>query len=556
MFDGLTGARIFREPQGAHGNYWLNTLVLDGEFAGDRDRLLGELHAHGVRSRPLWTPMHLLPMYRDCPRAALTRRRRHACTLHQSAEQPVPGRECDRTLMPRIVFFTIHRTTPWWKYLASRIDFADVTVLSDLRGEGDYSLVDDFYRFMRKGDAAVAALARFGEDGCDDIILRCRSLRSLDRDLAMRMIGGMAQAIELAFDRLDPRLLLSFTMDRYVMDVMARIAKARGIEFLEMTASIIPDQVFFHRRGQIVPLREPSKEELDHAVRLICLSDFMPVYVKDAQKFSRFRFWQVFGYFVVRGAFFNVWRYLKRDRYNLHYIDSLKRLSHKVRPGDVAVLDMLRDDWQQRLEAVPKERRVFIGLQLYPEASLDYWLPSHAMLQHDDVVLRYCEVLGRADYHIFVKDHPLQFGFRQRELFDRLSKLPFATCVPYDVSANFLIEQCSVAVTFTGTIGFQAALAGLASVVTDPYYAGEGDTFLQVNDVGEIDGIVDRLEAWRQPHDLDAARPEIVRKLAGASTPGNYFTWKNFDRSDEFAQESTNSLVWSFNRYLPRFMKS
>jgi perosamine synthetase len=71
VFDGVAGARIFREPQGAHGNYWLNTLVLDGEFASDRDRLLGELHAHGVRSRPLWTPMHLLPMYRDCPRAPL-----------------------------------------------------------------------------------------------------------------------------------------------------------------------------------------------------------------------------------------------------------------------------------------------------------------------------------------------------------------------------------------------------------------------------------------------------------------------------------------------------
>ena len=52
--------------------------------------------------------------------------------------------------MPRLVFFTIHSTTPWWKYLASQIDFADVTVLSDLRGEGDRSLVDDFYRFMKR----------------------------------------------------------------------------------------------------------------------------------------------------------------------------------------------------------------------------------------------------------------------------------------------------------------------------------------------------------------------------------------------------------------------
>jgi hypothetical protein len=176
--------------------------------------------------------------------------------------------------MSRIVFFTIHRTTPWWTYLASRIDFADVTVLSDLRGEGDYSLVDDFYRFMRKGDAAAAALARFGEDGCAEIILRCRSLRSLDRDLAMRMIGGMAQAIELAFDRLDPRLLVSFTMDRYVIDVMARIANARGIDFLEMTSSPIPDQVIFHRRGQLVQLGEPSDEELGKAVEILSEDDF------------------------------------------------------------------------------------------------------------------------------------------------------------------------------------------------------------------------------------------------------------------------------------------
>ena len=45
--------------------------MLDREYAGERDRLLSALHANGVHARPLWTPMHLLPMYRDCPRARL-----------------------------------------------------------------------------------------------------------------------------------------------------------------------------------------------------------------------------------------------------------------------------------------------------------------------------------------------------------------------------------------------------------------------------------------------------------------------------------------------------
>jgi len=71
IFDRFPGARVYREREGARSNYWLNTLVLDPESARDRDSLLSALHGNGVQARPLWTPMHQLPMYRDCPRARL-----------------------------------------------------------------------------------------------------------------------------------------------------------------------------------------------------------------------------------------------------------------------------------------------------------------------------------------------------------------------------------------------------------------------------------------------------------------------------------------------------
>jgi hypothetical protein len=456
--------------------------------------------------------------------------------------------------MPRLVFFTIHSTTPWWKYLGSRIDFADVTVLSDLRGEGDRSLVDDFYHFIGKGDAAEAALARFGEDGCADIILRCRVLRSIDRGLALRMIGGMTQAIERAFDELDPDLVMTFTIDRYVMDVMERTARARGIDFLEMTTSIIPDEVMFMRRGRPVWLREPAAEDVEAAVQLLCKADFSPTYVRNLKKFSTGRFWRVYGYYALRGAFFSVWRFLKRDRYSLHYMDALKRLKHKVGFADVAVLALLDSSWQSRLAEVPRERRVFLGLQLFPEASMDYWLKSVDMLAHDDVLVRYCEVLGAAGYRTFVKDHPLQFGFRQRELFVRLSRLPSVTLVPYDVPANLLIEKCAVSVTFTGTIGFQAALAGLCSVATDPYYATEKH-FLHIRSVDEIDSIAEKLRDWRPPGDIAETRREIMRHLASVSVEGDYFGWRKFDPENQAARDAVEPLARSLNVYLPKFLK-
>jgi len=340
-----------------------------------------------------------------------------------------------------------------------------------------------------------------------------------------------------------------------VMDIMERTARARDIDFLEMTTSIIPDEVMFLRRGRPVWLREPSQQAVDAAVGLLCKEDFAPVYVQNARRFSTTRFWRIFTYFVVRGIFFNVWRYIKRDRFNIHYMDALKRLKHKVRLADVKALGLLDPNWRARLAEAPRERRVFLGLQLFPEASMDYWLKPTGMLAHDDVVVRYCEVLGEAGYRIFVKDHPLQFGFRQRELFERLAKLPLVTLVPYDVPAGVLIGMCGVSVTFTGTIGFQAALAGLCSVATDPYYATEKN-FVLIRSVEEIDGLAEKLARWRPPEDLAAARREIMRHLAAISVEGDYFGWRKFDPANQAAREAVEPLARSLNAHLPRFLKS
>ena len=81
------------------------------------------------------------------------------------------------------------------------------------------------------------------------------------------------------------------------------------------------------------------------------------------------------------------------------------------------------------------------------------------------------------------------------------------------------------------------------SVVTDAWYADE-EHYSARPHFGEIDGIVERIEKWRRPDDLDAARRQIVRKLVAASTPGDYFTWKNFDRNDAGMRDSGGTR-WS-----------
>lgn len=69
-FEGVHGARIFREQEHARSNYWLNVLILDD--AGFAREILERTHRRGILTRPCWGLLHRLPMYCDCPRMDLT----------------------------------------------------------------------------------------------------------------------------------------------------------------------------------------------------------------------------------------------------------------------------------------------------------------------------------------------------------------------------------------------------------------------------------------------------------------------------------------------------
>ncbi len=71
-FADCEGAAILAEPPYARSNYWLNTLILTPAMAAGQPALLDHLRAAGYLCRPLWTPMHLLDIYADCPRMDLS----------------------------------------------------------------------------------------------------------------------------------------------------------------------------------------------------------------------------------------------------------------------------------------------------------------------------------------------------------------------------------------------------------------------------------------------------------------------------------------------------
>ncbi len=68
-FADMEGIELFSNPSDKwNSNYWLCNIVIDKEVTGfDYEELRQALDHAGIESRPLWKPMHLQPVFSNCP---------------------------------------------------------------------------------------------------------------------------------------------------------------------------------------------------------------------------------------------------------------------------------------------------------------------------------------------------------------------------------------------------------------------------------------------------------------------------------------------------------
>jgi len=60
------GFEFLEERNGAYSNRWLTTALLSSELSFDREELRKALEEKNIETRPLWKPMHLQPIFKDC----------------------------------------------------------------------------------------------------------------------------------------------------------------------------------------------------------------------------------------------------------------------------------------------------------------------------------------------------------------------------------------------------------------------------------------------------------------------------------------------------------
>jgi|GEM_PF-1042052 len=337
------------------------------------------------------------------------------------------------------------------------------------------------------------SLAGISETEIADVIRRCRLLRQLPSSEARRHVWAMGSAIADALDKYHPSLVLSLTIDSYIMDLLRLLAEARQVQFVAFIGTFVNGYYRVSARG------EPN---FNPAADLSIMSDLKEKLLKDnytpafnATSLSRprrsvYRRWAAN---VARVPYFWFKRIMSGDYYNYHYwvsqLISAEQF-HLLPPSDPG-----DSDWMQKVRN-SQCPRLFIPLQMFPECTVDYWCQDTRVIDYYQTLNLLVERLSTC-FHVVVKEHPSVMGSRPAGFYSALSKDTRITVVPTYVASNEVLKEVDGVVVWTGSVGFESMLRGKPVFgLARPFYAS-GDRFCVIEREPDLEVMKRHLEAWK-----------------------------------------------------------
>ena len=405
---------------------------------------------------------------------------------------------------------------------------------SELRMGSNFSLTNSFYNAIKYNKI----YNHYDEIEINNIIIRCRLLRSLRRELAIKMILAMDYSVNILFDETNPKYIVSLRVDSYVLDLIERSSKKRGIIFLGIWKSaFIKGYFFVTSRGELNYLR-PTFEQV------VCENDitnpkFKAVSIKGSKNFNTVSNFKIKLYDLFRSYYLSIFKYIIKDRLGYRYLtNSFMIPEYSVNITELSYDAFIKDDWSILLNNNDSNKNIFIALQVNPESTIDYYVNDLNLINYEKVLIDFIKQFDNTEYFIFIKDHPNMYGRRNHKFFKEITSFHNVRLVPYEISSNYILEHTKIVFTWSGTISVQAVLADKISLVVNPPYYVEG-MYIQIKSINDIQNIVKLISDYKFPQDFTEKKTELLNLINSSLYCGDL----NFKNPDNKLYKSVLDII-------------
>ncbi len=353
----------------------------------------------------------------------------------------------------------------------------------------------------------------------DDIIFRCRLLRSLDAAVARHHVLAMRAAVRDMLDRVAPDVLISESIDQFLHDILFREARVRGIHTFGLIRSFVNGYYRISERGEMVVSRVPSEEEVNLIKGKLTDDTYIPRNLVSLKKSPLVTYVRIMLGNNARILYFLLRRMLTGQTYNYHYWVS-ERITRQEYQHFIPLMKLGDASW---LAKVTDRRRpvVYIPLQHFPEATIDYWVQHVVEVNYPERLKLYIKKLS-TDFTVLIKEHPGVWGYRKPDFYRGLGPNSDIVICPTNVPSQECIAAADAVFVWTGSVGFEAALRGKAVLsVCQPYYA-KGPRFLEISLSTPNEDIRKHLyQCSRTPVSVTETN-HLVSWLLGGMFPGRF----------------------------------
>jgi hypothetical protein len=377
----------------------------------------------------------------------------------------------------------------------------------------------------------------------DEVILRDRWLRNIERGLAEKLILFAYRRFNGLVERHKPIAVISNPVDNFTTHVLESMAKKRGIIFISLISFYLDDRFRIASRGEVNTLSDKvERDELEKYLMILEDRKFIPSYTRrNAPSVSRksfLRFILAYYYDKIK----NFENPLKDASYN--FFHRSKRYVARTRAEYlVRSFSSIYDaNWRNRLRN--GRRRLFVALQLTPEATIDYWCPLE-MIDQERVLEKLLQSLP-AEYIVIIKDHPTMSGRRPYQFYQRLRSLhPRVVLPPPQELSKEVISYSDAVCTWTSSVGIEGFFQGKKLITLGrPYYSIDGIKNVEsLNDLHMVPEIIENESAVD-----DSVKERLLRHLLGCSATGMYQS----GREENLRPENFQLLVAGVKRFLER----
>ncbi|MDA7780682.1 hypothetical protein N8938_01500 [Candidatus Pelagibacter sp.] len=418
----------------------------------------------------------------------------------------------------KILCYLRPATKEQFAYFVKCIDSSKIIVHCSEHASVDKTGLPNLYYDFLKNNKLKINKTTLSKSEANDFIARCRLLRNIRKEVALKHLVAMFLAIDKMLDSEKPDFVIMQTVDSFITDLLRFISVKRKIKFFGVCGTSWNNNFRVTIRGEKKINKKADKNLTAQLLPRYIEETYIPDFVTksiDNLKISIYRRWMKS---FIGSFYFFFKRYLSGDKYNFHYWHQqiLCQQNFSLLP----MKDIGNSNWKKKLDD-KKKPSLYLPLQMFPEATIDYWCENLEAIKYYETLEKVIKKLHN-NFSLFVKEHPDVIGLRPKKFYSKIIKDKRITIIPTYENSNHILRKTDAALVWTGTVGFDAIIRGKpAFAFGKPFYAS-GKRFLKIDLDIKIKKMMQHISACKKNIITSAEQKRTFRYVTQQLYKGYY----------------------------------